>query len=95
MTFAERLERLIKENKTSQTALAEYAGIRRPSISEWKKEGTLPRADVALKIAEFLGVSVEYLITGAEPAGKPDAAKPDTTPIIAHLEAALDDLKRL
>jgi transcriptional regulator with XRE-family HTH domain len=67
MTFIERLERLIKEKKTSQKAVAEYAGITGASLSEWKKEGTIPRADVALRIAEFLGVSVEYLITGVEP----------------------------
>ncbi|MDR1325608.1 MAG: helix-turn-helix domain-containing protein [Treponema sp.] len=90
MTFFERLESLIKEKKTSQKAVAEYVGLTGSSITLWKKEGTIPRADVALRIAEFLGVSVEYLITGAE-----SVSKPDTAPIIAHLEAALDDLKRL
>jgi transcriptional regulator with XRE-family HTH domain len=66
MTFIERLEILLKEKGISQKSLAEYIGIRNPSISEWKKEGTIPRADIAIKMAEYLNVSVEYLITGTE-----------------------------
>jgi transcriptional regulator with XRE-family HTH domain len=66
MVFIERLETLLKEKGVSQKSLAEYIGIRNPSISEWKKEGTIPRADIAIKIAEYLNVSVEYLITGTE-----------------------------
>jgi transcriptional regulator with XRE-family HTH domain len=89
MTFAERLERLIKEKKTSQKAVAEYAGLTGQSITEWKKEGTIPRADVALKMAEFLHVSVEYLVTGKDP------GKPDTSGVIQQAEKLLDDLKRL
>jgi transcriptional regulator with XRE-family HTH domain len=64
MPFIERLETLLKEKGISQKSLAEYIGIRNPSISDWKKEGTIPRADVAIKIAEYLNVSVEYLING-------------------------------
>jgi transcriptional regulator with XRE-family HTH domain len=90
MTFIERLERLIKEKKTSQKAVAEYAGITGASLSEWKKEGTIPRADVALRIAEFLGVSVEYLITGVEPAGKPNTS----SAILNDMQAVIDHYKK-
>jgi SOS-response transcriptional repressor LexA len=69
MSFIERLETLLKKKGISQKSLAEYIGIRNPSISEWKKEGTIPRADVAIGIAKFLDVSVEYLITGEDKAG--------------------------
>lgn len=64
--FAERLERLIKEKKLTQTAVADSVGIRRPTISDWKKNGSYPTADVAVKIAKLLGVSTEYLITGQD-----------------------------
>ena len=64
--FAERLERLIKERKLTQIAVADAVGIRRPTISDWKKNGNYPTADVALKIAKLLGVSVEYLVSGDE-----------------------------
>ncbi|MBR6081195.1 MAG: helix-turn-helix transcriptional regulator [Treponema sp.] len=64
--FAERLERLIKEKKLTQIVVADTVGIRRPTISDWKKNGSYPTADVAVKIAKLLEVSVEYLITGKE-----------------------------
>jgi transcriptional regulator with XRE-family HTH domain len=89
MTFFERLESLIKEKKTSQKAIAKYVGLTGSSITLWKKEGTIPRADVALKLAEFLGVSVEYLVTGADP------GKPDTADALRHLEAVKDFIKKL
>lgn len=62
--FYERLERLLKDKDIQQKELAEYCGISSNGISTWKVTGTIPRADVAIKMAECLGVSVEYLITG-------------------------------
>lgn len=65
-TFIERLERLLKESHTTQTALADSIGLRRTTISDWKRNGSYPSADVAVKIAEKLDTSVEYLVTGVE-----------------------------
>lgn len=62
--FYERLERLIKDKGVQQKDLAENCGISSNGISTWKVTGTLPRADIAIKIAKYLDVSVEYLITG-------------------------------
>jgi len=56
----------MKANSLSQKELAEKIGIRRPSISDWKKNKSFPYADVAVKIAKILGVSVEFLITGED-----------------------------
>jgi SOS-response transcriptional repressor LexA len=69
MDFAARLEMLIKAKNTSQRAIAEYLGIRRPSISDWKNQGTIPGADTAAKLAAYLGTTVEYLVTGNPPEG--------------------------
>jgi len=69
MAFSERLETLLKQNKITQKELAEYLNIRRPSISDWKKDGSYPRVDIAIKIAKKLGTTVEYLITGEEIGG--------------------------
>jgi transcriptional regulator with XRE-family HTH domain len=66
MTFSKRLEALIKENKTTQKALADFAKIRQASISDWKNNGSFPRADIAIAIADFLQCSVKWLITGVK-----------------------------
>lgn len=66
-TFIERLERLMEDKGIPQKELAEKVGISPNGISTWKITGALPRADIAVKIADILGVTVEYLITGNIP----------------------------
>lgn len=63
-SFTERLERLLKTSHMTQAFLADSIGLRRTTISDWKKNGSYPSADVAVKIAGVLGTSVEYLVTG-------------------------------
>ena len=38
----------------------------RQNISAWSVRGTVPAGDICLKVAEFLKVSAEWLITGKE-----------------------------
>lgn len=87
--FAERLERLIKEKKLTQIAVADAVGIRRPTISDWKKNGSYPTADVAIKIAKILNVSVEYLITGEDRNPLADENKE----LKEKIQKAIEDLK--
>lgn len=65
-TFIDRVEEILERSGISKTELAEVLNIRRPTLSEWKKNGAFPSADIALKIAKYLNVSVEWLITGEE-----------------------------
>ena len=50
----------------------------------------LPRADDALRIAKFFGVSVEYLVTGCQSDNKEKIDK-----IVENLMASIDDIKNL
>lgn len=63
-TFIERLERLLVQKNLQRKDLAQFCNISLNGISTWKITGTIPRADIAIKIAKFLNVSVEYLING-------------------------------
>ena len=64
-TFWERIELLLKKQGFSQKELGEAVSVSGASITGWKN-GSIPRADIALKIANYLNVSVEWLITGEE-----------------------------
>ena len=66
--FMDRVESILKEKRLTQIELAEDLGLRRPTLSDWKKNGAVPAADICLRIAEYLGVSVEWLVTGKETA---------------------------
>jgi len=69
MNFIERLEYLLKKNKITQAQLSDKIGLRRATISDWKKNGNYPSADDAVKIAKILDVSTDWLITGEDPQG--------------------------
>ena len=66
MTFSERLDSLMQEQNVQKNTLAQLVNISTQTFYDWKKKGTVPSADVAVKIASFLGTTVEYLITGKE-----------------------------
>lgn len=66
ITISQRIFLLLKEKKLKQKALAQKTGISESAISDWKKKGTNPAADNLSAIADFLGVSLSYLITGKE-----------------------------
>lgn len=64
MDFYERLENLRKSKKISQGDLEKELGFSNGSISKWKK--SQPTFDRLKKLADYFGVSVEYLQEGNE-----------------------------
>ena len=51
-------------HSTTYKALGEAVGVRQQTISQYASGQTQPTADVVLRIAQFFGVSVDYLLTG-------------------------------
>ena len=66
VTFVERIRKELDKKDISQYQLAKAVGITKTSFSHWEQRGNIPSADIVLRIANFLGVSMEYLITGEE-----------------------------
>lgn len=62
MTFYENFAKLCKQRNVKPSRVAEDCGINRSNVSNWKKNGYTPRADDLKKIAQYLGVSVGYLL---------------------------------
>lgn len=62
--FAETLRMLMRKNGTTQKQLAEFVGIRPQSLALYCSEETTPNGEKLLKIAEYYGVTVDYLLTG-------------------------------
>lgn len=66
MTISQRIFMILKEKRLKQKDLSEYTGISTSAISAWNKNNLNPAADKLSIIADFLGVSLSYLITGQE-----------------------------
>ena len=65
-----KLEYLLNKKGKSQTDLANYLGVDLSTITAWKKRNSISKRYIS-KVAEFLGVSTDYLLN-------------DNTQIIAH-----------
>ena len=55
---------LMKAKGIKQKDIAELTGHSSGTVSDWIRVRIVPKADDALKIADLLGVSVRYLVTG-------------------------------
>ncbi|MBR1638056.1 MAG: helix-turn-helix transcriptional regulator [Treponema sp.] len=65
MTFRERLREQIDYCGFLDKEVASMAGISKRTIDSYVgSESCMPSAEVAVRIAKVLGVTVEYLVTG-------------------------------
>lgn len=65
--FADKLRALRKQKGVTQEQLAEAIGVERSSIGKYEGKGKdgkpiMPSDDVKLRIAEYFGVSIDYLL---------------------------------
>ena len=67
MNFWERVDSELKYLGKTREELAAAVGFDAANISFGIKRNSVPYADTALKVARFLGVSLEYLLDMNEP----------------------------
>jgi len=74
MSFKENLREAIDFCGIEQKELANKANISLRNIENYLRENaSIPSADKAVRIAQVLGVTVEYLVTGENPVTKKSA----------------------
>lgn len=63
--FAENLLNLMEQKNLKKSDLSRESGVSYTTLDSWlKREDSLPKIDVCYKVAKYLGVTMEYLITG-------------------------------
>lgn len=62
LTFGERLEDLIKLNKTTATALAKDTGLSQSAISDYLNKDRAPDCAAIIALARYFSVSTDYLL---------------------------------
>lgn len=62
-------QKLLDKKGLKNADVARATGISNMTLSDWKNGKSTPKQDKLMKIAEFLGVSLEYLMTGGEKQG--------------------------
>ena len=64
--FWKRVKFLLKEKGVTQSVAAEVCGRSLNTFRGWMSKDTIPPLDDAFELAQYLGVSLEFLITGRE-----------------------------
>lgn len=74
----EIFEKLLEERGITAYKVAKATGISTGSLTDWKKGRSAPKADKLQKIADYFGVTVDYLLGNEPKEKKPtEAHKPD------------------
>ena len=90
MGFKENLKSELAYSGLLVKELAAKSGVKKHSIDNYlNKRGQLPTVEAAVRIAQALGVSVEYLVTGKE------VQKPEKTPQNAEVRAITRHISQL
>lgn len=71
--FTARIDTRLSNINKKRSDLTKACDLPESAVRRWVG-GSVPAADTAVKIARFLGVSVEYLITGEDSANGPKLA---------------------
>ena len=93
MTLNERIVDLCEKNNISQSKLEKDLGIAKGSVTKWKTQE--PRHSTIERVANYFGVSVEYIMTGKEKEGGETYYLNDETREIAQEIFENSDLKSL
>lgn len=89
----EIFERLLKEKNLKGADVTRATGIASSTLTDWKKGRYTPKQDKLQKIADFLGVSLEYLTTGKEKEWEPTFTEKDERDVQKELEKTLNALQ--
>lgn len=62
----EIFEKLLEIKGVKTADVCNATGLKAPTFSDWKKGKSKPNVDKLILIANYFGVSVEYLVTGED-----------------------------
>jgi len=96
MGFRENLKAELTYSDMLVKELAKLSGVKKQTIDSYLREkNNIPSIEAGVKIAQALGVSVEYLVTGNEKKQSKELKEINNdVQVIARLAEQLDDEKR-
>lgn len=90
----EVFENLLKKHNITAYKVAKDTGISYSTFSDWKAGRSTPKQDKLKKIADYFGVSLDYLITGKDetPAPSSELTRKDERDIAKDLNNIMEKL---
>lgn len=72
----EVFEQLLQKNGVTPYKVAKEAGVTQTALSNWKSGRSTPTTKTLQKIADYFGVTIDYLMNGEDNDGKEPRLKP-------------------
>lgn len=69
----EIFQQLLDKNNVKAFDVSKATGISTSTLTDWKKGRSVPKQDKMQKIADYFGVTVNYLMTGKEDSEKKES----------------------
>lgn len=82
----EVFEQLLQKNNLTAYKVAKEAGVTQTALSNWKSGRSTPTTKTLQKIADYFGVTIDYLMTGQE------SAKPASPELTARDERDIEKI---
>lgn len=88
----EIFEQLLQRNNISAYKVAKETGVTQSTLSDWKRGRSTPKTENMKKLADYFGVSIDYLMTGHEK--KEDSPKLNSRDL-KDIESILESTEQL
>lgn len=90
----EIFEQLLKEHHVTPYRISKETGIATATLSDWKNGKSTPKQDKLQKIADYFGVTIDYLMSGRKTeTPEQTLSRRDERDIAKRLEQTLSDLE--
>jgi len=84
---------MLREQKIPKGTFYQACGVTDAAVSQWRKGKTAPSMKTIGRMAEFLGVSSEYLLTGVETAKTPGLTDKDRRDVARDVYKIMSSLE--
>ncbi|WP_318664745.1 helix-turn-helix transcriptional regulator [Treponema sp.] len=89
--LSEQIKNLRTAKGINQVELAKCLGVTKQSVSNWENENIMPSIDMLIKIAEYFGVTTDFLL------GLSENHTLNTTGLnevqISHIQTLINDIR--
>ena len=95
LTLGRRIQTLRKQQGLTQEALAERMGVSPQAVSKWENDQSCPDVMSLPRLAQYLDVSTDLLLTGADAAAAPSAPGKKPEELIVRMAILTEEGARI
>ena len=88
----EVFEQLLQKNGVTSYKVAKEAGVTQTALSNWKSGRSTPTTKTLQKIADYFGVTIDYLMTGKDISAPQELTAKDNRDIAKDLDSIMEKL---